>query len=428
MDQRLALDWIQRNIAEFGGDPDKGGYFSLSLATNTDLYGVTVMGESAGAMAVGDFINTFPVDPPFRAGIEMSGSKIASAGTDPSIDSIEGIWPALMSLVNCTDPSSPSAELSCARSVPSRDLMSVLVDNDLRVASGIPDNITSLARPDIAWLEGNVAHVPLLIGSTAHDASFWVVAAVGELKALAAANNTEFIPPPFATVLEDVLNIPSTFSAFLAELYTPGGAFYSGPNDTVAQLTQLGTDYLFRCTSNFVANLTSSILKQPVWQYEFNATTPSTTFEEWPELGVWHASEIASVFGTYNTTGRATEVDVELSRVMQKRFGDFVRDPSANGGPGWGQWPEVGVIGSKADGWGVEEVHVDELAPICQLLDGVYLQELPALAEWAGGKGTGQGGEGGSGDGPGASSAAPSARGNWAVLVGGLALGTAALL
>ncbi|KPI40371.1 uncharacterized protein AB675_7821 [Cyphellophora attinorum] len=338
------------------------------------------MGESHGAVSVGHLVNTFPDNPPFRAAIEMSGSAVALAGSsDPGGQSSEQIWPRVMAGLNCTNSENAEEELSCARSASVNDILTFLNSNDIRGTLARPDNVTALVRPDVAWSTHNVAQVPLLIGSTADEASFWVVSAVADLQA--ATSNTsgsDDSVPSIATFLEAEFNLPSAAAATIQELYAPGSSYYSGPNDTFSILTAILTDYTFRCTSSFVANLTSSLLEQNVWQYDFTAIAPSTTFAEYPGLGAWHSSELGFVFGTYNRSGRAMEVDARLSRSMQDQFGSFVRDPSGDG-PGWAPFPIVAALGVDDEGEATTtEVDGTDYAPVCQLFNRLYLQDLPA--------------------------------------------------
>ncbi|CAJ0546565.1 Ff.00g011920.m01.CDS01 [Fusarium sp. VM40] len=152
-DQQVALHWVNRYIASFGGDPDN----------------VTIYGESAGGMSVSHQIAA--KDPaPFHRAIAMSGHL----NTIPtwSLDRHEKHYRALLKYLEI-DTDSPSA-LDQLRAVP-QDIIAaatIPVEGNMN-ATGNPcdDGIFHMSRPHFnaissppAWLKG------YMVGDTTDEA------------------------------------------------------------------------------------------------------------------------------------------------------------------------------------------------------------------------------------------------------------------
>jgi carboxylesterase type B len=102
-DQRAALQWVQRNIHAFGGDPAQ----------------VTLAGESAGAMSVGSHIVSPESKGLFRSAIMESGDLRADYYWYPRLSEAYKAHEAFADKVGC--PSGPN-RLACLRNLPEKDI------------------------------------------------------------------------------------------------------------------------------------------------------------------------------------------------------------------------------------------------------------------------------------------------------------------
>jgi carboxylesterase type B len=305
LDLHLALDWVQRNIDAFGGDPSK----------------VTIMGESAGAVSVANLMLAFAEDPPFRAAVQMSRP---ADGLDVVLGNTVNSWPELVGLMGCNS-TSEEEELDCMREADGETIRDTVIE------SGLAFN-DSTGR----FIRGDFADIPLLTGYTADDASYFALLD----ESITIGGLAEFTDPA------------------VDELYGEDGLLTQGLDSEIERVSLLLTDLAFRCQAGVTANLTSFFQDASVWEYEFNSTVPTNTLEDWPELGAYHAGEIQYLFGTYDQEN-ATDIDVALSETMQQHFADFVKDPEA--GPGWEPWPAIAAFNAQT---GDSEVEVNEVANV----------------------------------------------------------------
>ena len=210
LDQQLALDWVQRNIHAFGGDPKK----------------VFVFGQSAGAWSVDNLLTAMPKDPPFRAAATVSGQYTFL--TPGLIDTTKYYFPPLLEATQCGSKTGAidAAVLKCLKNVPAVELRYIIEHYSLLFYPQA-DNRTMVAHPIQARQSGNFAKVPLMTGTVEDE---------GSVNLFGSDNLTEFLQQDFGAV-------PGLVDEIIAAY--PRGA---GESDN-GLVSTIFTDWFFKCVS-----------------------------------------------------------------------------------------------------------------------------------------------------------------------------------
>ena len=160
-------------------------------------------------------------------------------------------------------------------------------------------------------VSGNIAPIPVLGGTNAQEGRVFTVG----------LNDT-------TAFLETYFPNQTAFIAAIEAAYPLGSPGITTPYDQIAQIF---TEFYFQCSQAAWANATASV-GIPAWRYYFNASFVNT--QGYPELGVYHSSEIPLVYSTYLPENVTTQ-EYALSSFMRGAWARFAKDPM--GGPGWNQ-------------------------------------------------------------------------------------------
>ena len=290
LDQRFGLDWVQRNIEAFGGSPDK----------------VTIFGESAGAFSVDALLTSYPAgsSPPFRGGILQSGT--ISYGPNAVQSDSTAAWNTLSKTLGC--PGNYDSDLACVRAAPANKIRQI-IDRQILDFNPVADNKTFVSDPAARRVAGNIASIPVLGGTDAQEGR---VFNVGQ-------NDTD-------AYLQGLLGNETALIQAIEAAYPIGSVGIATPYD---QISQIFTEFVFQCPQALWANATAEA-GIPAWRYYFNASFANT--QGYPDLGVYHSSEIPIVFSTY-LPENATTQEGALSTSMRGAWARFAKNPM--GGPGW---------------------------------------------------------------------------------------------
>jgi para-nitrobenzyl esterase len=314
LDMVAGLEWVKRNVAAFGGDPNN----------------VTIFGESAGGTAV-----CLLMVMPQAQGLFHKVISESAAWMDMPVSHLKETWYGRIAMEKFGE--THGTDLAALRSKSMAEILKLAGPPDMgggkadRGEAYMPvvDGVVLPDDPARLFLAGKFAHVPLIAGTNADEGTLLGGPPVHNLDQL-----RKFAQKTFGSETDGLLALyPATSDAeaFDAAAHAQG-------------------DYVFLQGTRFVLRAAAK-MNPKTFQYQFTRVNGIGRRIKW---GSFHASEISYVFGNlpdsvYGVTASMVgdfsvdadtynEDDARLSKAMSPAWVRFAKTGNPNG-PGLITWP-----------------------------------------------------------------------------------------
>jgi para-nitrobenzyl esterase len=276
LDQTAALKWVRKNIKAFGGDPDK----------------VTVFGESAGAISIGNLLAMPDAKGLFRQAILESATdlavspELAGRSTKKLLDHL-GLR---------------THEFKKLADMPAKTLLEASSAFPMMTFCPVVDGVSIPERPDIAFSKGSAKDIPVLMGSNKD-----------EFRLFASMN------PSYGEW--DEKEIEKRLERWFGAVWPEVLRWFKNEKTDKDLFIRLTSYYLFIYPGIKYAEVLSR--KAPVWVYSFRFESPALGACHGYDLPfVWHRLDMPGLFGIESPEGVRLADRMHLAWIAFAKNGD----------------------------------------------------------------------------------------------------------